>query len=625
MGKIIDLGPFRRKFREKQKEFVAHLLKGHSAMTLAGDRVCLELMQADFDKGQEAFKPYATAPPGAIKDNALRWKVDCEILALHKISGNIRDPEAWKRQIDAFDKYAEELKARVDRPYKVIHDTSQKTELWVIRRNLPTRDVVYRIALALKSYVHDHDADEDILRVRPDVAVWTMLEEERKDLAVMLRLATQIPNDISTYTLRTKEPDTSLVTLAQTVVSTVISVIPIVGNAVAAFEIWRGKDIWGNELSEFDRAVLGASIILPVAGRFVKSGKAMYSSERLVKLYGEDARQWSYAMAMGEKASIEAAGLSRIREASKKVATKQAIEKTAAEKLAETFKTLGLDSGGKALVPFTIDAKVVQAFEKVVAKHPLLKDLDAFAMERLIAKGASVNHVKGQMLEELLENRIVALLRDPHGRIALGLGHIKGDLHFIPGHLVRDQAGLQITDGIIVRQLGDKVHIVAVFEAKSGEASARGLALKSTSNPKLSQSAREERQAVAQESLLDLQERARLNGQPPPKTTLEDQIKEITLAEKGGQIRSDIERMSEQTLWINGVEMPVEIKVGPQSTKFFGVLPKDVPGTDLVEALKGASLKNFEIMGMDISSEELIKAAKSVLKEMADFLPKKKK
>lgn len=598
-------------------------MKGHLASSLAADRVCLELMQADFDAGEKAFEPYKKTPPGSIKDNALRWKVDCELLALHKIHASIRDPEKWDRQLAAFEKYAEDVKARVDAPYKVIHDTSQKTELWLIRRNVQTRDVVYRIALALKYYLREHEADEDILRLRPDVAVWRMLDEERKDLAVMLRLATQIPNDISTYTLRTKEPDASLVGLAQGVVSAVISVIPIVGNAVAAFEVWRGKDIWGNELSEFDRAVLSASIVLPLAGRFIKSGKAMYTSERMVKLYGEDARQWSHAMAMGEQASIEAAGLKRIREATKKVAAKEAIEKTAAEKLAETFRKLGLDSSGKALVPFTIDAKVVKAFENVVKKHPLLKDLDAFAMERLIAKGGLVNHVKGQVLEELLENRIVAMLRDPHGRIALGLGNVKGELHFIPGHLVRDQAGLQLTDGIIVRQSGDKLHIVAVFEAKSGEASSRGLALKSTSNSKLSKAAKEEREAVAKESLEELKERARLDGQPPPTKTLEDQIKEIKLAEEGGQIRSDIERLSEQTLWVNGVEMPVELQIGPKSTKFFGVLPSDVDGKSLKAALKEAKLDNFEIMGMDITSEQLIKAAESVIKEMKEFIAKK--
>lgn len=623
MGKVIDLGPFRDAQRKMQREFVQHLLKGHIALTLAADRVTLELMQADLDKGQVAFEHLFKPPlPGTTGSPAFRWKLNAELRARQILMPAYRDPVAYERQEKAFKTHADELRARVERAYKTIHDTKYSTELWVIRRNLPTKIVIGRIASALEDYLRLHQTDEDILRIRPDVAVWKMLDEDRRDLAVMLRLATQIPNDISEYTIRVKEPEPSLIGLVQFVVSTIIYAIPVIGNAVAAFEAWRGKDIWGHELSEFDRAVLAASVLLPLAGRAIRGGKALYTSERMVRLYGEDARQWSYAMAMGERASLEAAGLRRIREASKQVATKQAISKTAAEKLAETFRTLGLDKSGSALTPFTIDAKLVAAFEKVAAKHPQLKTLDAFAMERLVAKGVQEWHVKGQILEELLEERIRALLRDPHGRIALGLGHVKGDLHFIPGHLVRDAAGLQLTDGLIVRQLDDSIHIVAVFEAKSGTASSRGLAAKSTSSKKLSESAKTERAAEARESIRELEERARLAGEPPPKTTLEEQIKKLILSEKGGQIRSDVERLSEQKLWINGVEMPVEVAIGPKSTKFFGVLPSNVKGDDLLKALSGAGLKNVEMMGMDITEQELIKAARTVIKEMAEFIAK---
>jgi hypothetical protein len=151
-------------------------------------------------------------------------------------------------------------------------------------------------------------------------------------------------------------------------------------------------------------------------------------------------------------------------------------------------------------------------------------DADPPAQGGNIAGRITVKHVKGQILEELQEERIVSMLRDPYGRIALGLGDVKGTLYYIPGHLIRNANGLQLTDGMIVRFVKDRLHAVAVFEAKSGAASARGLGAKFTA---LTEKDKVELLAEAKQSIKDLEERARINGLPPPTATVEEQMKRI--------------------------------------------------------------------------------------------------
>lgn len=104
-------------------------------------------------------------------------------------------------------------------------------------------------------------------------------------------------------------------------------------------------------------------------------------------------------------------------------------------------------------------------------------------------------------------------------------------------------------------------------------------------------------------------------------------MKRIRQTQQGGQIRSDVERLSELKIWINGRELPVDLAVGPRSTKWFGVLPSDVKSDSIkktiidafssAEAQKLGIIINVEMMGMDIKASELVDAAKTVIAEMS--------
>jgi hypothetical protein len=71
----------------------------------------------------------------------------------------------------------------------------------------------------------------------------------------------------------------------QTAISVAIGFIPIVGQVVGAYEVIAGEDIFGNELSGTERAIIGAAILLPAAGKIYKVGSAAVTSSRIASAY----------------------------------------------------------------------------------------------------------------------------------------------------------------------------------------------------------------------------------------------------------------------------------------------------------------------------------------------------
>jgi hypothetical protein len=71
----------------------------------------------------------------------------------------------------------------------------------------------------------------------------------------------------------------------QTAIEVVVGFIPVVGQVVGAYEAISGKDLFGNPLSNAERAILGASILLPASAKIYKGGKALYTVDEFTKLY----------------------------------------------------------------------------------------------------------------------------------------------------------------------------------------------------------------------------------------------------------------------------------------------------------------------------------------------------
>ena len=180
-------------------------------------------------------------------------------------------------------------------------------------------------------------------------------------------------------------------------------------------------------------------------------------------------------------------------------------------------------------------------------------------------------------------------------------------LEFIPGHLIRDASGRQITDGILAFRNNGVLEIAAVFEAKAGQRAARELSFTSQSISSLSRAERAELRAFAKDVLQEQRAAAEGAGRRFDKTLAEVES-EVTLSEHGGQIRRDIERLSKNEdgtlaqIRIGASLLPVSLS--PTRTKFFGVLPRDVNSSIIERELREARF-NFEIVGVDIGQRDL--------------------
>ena len=249
----------------------------------------------------------------------------------------------------------------------------------------------------------------------------------------------------------------------------------------------------------------------------------------------------------------------------------------------------------------------------------MLEGLDEFAMQRILEKGPNVDHLKGQLLEELVESRLVPWLRDRAGSFALGIETGGKKLEFIPGHMIRDAGGRQITDGILAYRNSGVLEIVGIFEAKAGRRAARELSLASGSISSLSKADRAELRAYAKDVLREQRAVAQDVGKPFKKT-LDEVEREVALSELGGQVRRDIERLSQ-----NADNTLAQIRVGadlmparlsPTRTKFFGVLPRDVSPSLIERELRDGGF-SFEILGVDMKQRDL-KSIAEKLKPIAE-------
>lgn len=453
-----------------------------------------------------------------------------------------------------------------------------------------------------------HRADPGYLKMSPEDGLTEMLIE-RQDLVVALREAQNLGMDTTKYNIPVYKKDRPWYV---DVVEIGVSFIPIVGSVVAAYEASTGRDLFGYSLDPLERGIIGATVLLPFAGRFAKQGKALYTASRMEKMYGRDAKVWSKMLASGESLNKNSQALRTLREAKQMIASQT---EWSSQLVKDVNKVVGAEvkGMGQASLTVTVRKEVTEAMTKLSTKYKVLDDLDELALERIVAKGPNTDHLKGQLLEEMLEAKVVRWLQDPFAAKALGLpGTIRShqELQFIPGHLVRDSLGRQISDGMIVRKTSNNAYeILAIFEAKAGKSASRELSLASST---LSAADKKELRAYAKDVYRELEEQARLEGKQVTQT-IEEIEEDIILSEKGGQVRRDIERLTANEdgaltkIHIGASE--VEVIVSPKGTKVFGVLPKDIKPSTMEKELKDLGY-DFEIMWIDIDSKELKDIAK---------------
>jgi len=364
--------------------------------------------------------------------------------------------------------------------------------------------------------------------------------------------------------------------------------------------------------------MLAAGALMPMAAHFVEESQAIYSAERMSRLYGGDVKTWNNSLALSEKLSAESGSFKILGAAQEAVAAGKSISPTLASEVEKLLKAINIAKAEQG-TPTVLSKLATETFNQLVLASPRWSEIDANALQRIL-KSRRYSGIIGQLFEELQHNRITMWLADPAGKAALGLADVIAQLEYIPGHLIRSLSGRQITDGMLVQRLGKgRYAIWAVFEAKSSQEAAFGLSRTRVSLSRRSEADRAETRAEAEDAMEVLKERARRTG-IPVSMTIEGIEKEIS-EEAGGQIARDIERLfgeatdtlvaKPQKLYFGGEE--VEVVISPRRrTKFFGVIPSDVNGTVIAQELRSQGVSNIILLKIGYSQKELQDAVKII-------------
>ena len=601
----ISLAPYQRELSAARSDLEQALRNGTAqAVAIAIKRVTLSLMADDIENRPQTLAFFEHRKVGGLEGPQL-WRVQCRNRAAAPFERRTVKPEEVRAKDAEYQAVVQQLRERWQTATHVLRDRDRHLA-YLVQENEEVKRAVQDIVLALAAWVTEHNADEDFLTTPAYVGVHRMLSE-RQDLLVALRLAQRLPKDVEVSVIPPEQRPAVL-----EIVEAAVAMIPVVGTAVAVVEVTAGYDLFGYEIDEVDRCVIGASALLPFAGRFVKGGRALYTAARMERLYGPQAARYSLALAAGERVSAQPQVRTALKRAGQLARAGKKVETVVAQQLMGKLSQMSLKSGSPGIY---ISKYLSEALSKLIKSKSVLAELDELALLRVVQKGPNINLMKGQLLEEFLEARIARWLRDPAGAAALGLKVPPPQtLEFIPGHMIRDAAGRQLTDGIIGHREGGKFVIVAIFEAKAGKSAARELRLASESISSLSAADRAELRAYALDVARSRANQARLNGRPFPKTIdeIEESIRqverEIALSEQGGQVRRDIERLaggdgSTTAIWLGEDYMPV--KISPKHTKVFGVLPTDVRVGNMESQLQGLGF-NFEVLGMNVTEKELV-------------------
>ncbi|PGH29273.1 hypothetical protein GX50_07988 [[Emmonsia] crescens] len=438
----------------------------------------------------------------------------------------------------------------------------------------------------------------------------------RPDMIVLLNLIPRLPKT------KTQSQGTIDRPAAVAAIELTLSLVPFLGNAIALYEVWAGRDLFGYELSSVEQAILATSILLPVAGRMVKGGRALYTEARLVKLYGKDAASWGKVMNASARASEQQAAIRSIEAGEEALVTLGRVEGSIAQEAAAAVKAIILSPGTP---PRVVAPETKVLWETLSKKYPIMGKLDEIALDRVLRKGPNTNHIKGQLLEELAESHIIPMMRERHAGFALGVKVPKTKtLEFIPGYSIMDTSGRQITDGVLGYTDKQVFNILAIFEAKSGRKGARELTTTTSRVSKMSQDDLLEIKAAAKDFWLNARGIARRNKKPFSKTVA-DFEKQLLKTKDTGQLQRDLERLSRNAgkpltkIYIGEVETAV--RISPSNTKFFGIFPKGIR-TGLVDIEAKAAGFKFEAFAVPMHRKELEAVAKELVPHAKQMVTK---
>lgn len=606
-----NIGPYKAVMEAEKAKLKLQLASGKASVSdLAVQRVMVDIMVdqlTHYSGSVLAFDRMGPDPKGWKGPD--RWKSVVWQKAHEQIHPQYAPQAQYDRKIEEYLDYSLKMLQFGQVSQQLIRNKYTGDQYLIMGAHPLVRRIMALLATELMEWARAQPNTSTFIKDPAELGFAVMLSE-RRDLAALLRMSAKLPLDVETGSGPVDRP------FAVEAVELALGLIPVVGSAIACYEAWSGKDIFGYRLTELERGILAATVLLPIAGRLARGGRALYTEARLVGMYGRDAVAWSRAVTAGERGSAQRAALLSLETAERDLRLTGAVAGKVATEVASALP--GLIKGGVAAP--SVDKAVTDLLANLHAKYPILRSIDAPALQRVLEKGPNVDHLKGQLLEELVEFRLVPWLSKREGSFALGVPVPVGKkLEFIPGHLVRDINARQISDGLLVYRDKAEMVIVAVFEAKAGKSAARELSRARGGMSKLTEAEKAELRAAAKDVWREELAQAQAAKVPYKKKVEDIEKEQFILSELGGQVRRDIERLADGATIRIGAERAV-VRISPTRTKFFGVVPKDVK-LDTIEAQLKAEKFAYEMIGVDVRASDL-KSAAEMMQPVADAMAK---
>lgn len=627
------------------KGIPAYDSKDNDAYTIAVFRKMLDFMVADLrDRPQETMKYWdfaAQKTPG--RDGPFIWCEDTKNRAVRFIDGYTPNSTEIGRKLR---EYTQAYKAEIKNLNVRDHTIDSCDALYLVEANENVDRAITLLKEALHRYLENRWNDESFYRESSHAMLINVMQL-RQDVVTYIR-ASQ-PRGLGSITAFPIDEN-----VAQGAFEMVFSLIPVFGNGMALMEATTGRDLFCRKLGTAERVIAAVSVILPPLAKLAKLGKAACSAERMVALYGGDALRWAGFLGGAERLSANTAEQAALREAGDAVRSGGSISaSTARDANAGLEKLVGKGFAKASISTASAKTSLLDTLRQAASGKPLLAELDEPALDRIVQKartksGFSVEQAKGQMLEEFAQARTERLLQQKYAHLALGIDapSISPPV-FIPGHLTSDAAKRALGDGSVgymlpkssitlaefgprtpdeIKRIRGAFDLKVMFEAKAGEAAAEKLAY----NYEVTRADLEVIADLAAKRFASLQATAAKTGIPT--TTTLDEVtaavrKDFKLGEFGGQVRMTIERLDANAdgsltkIFVGDDEYLVRTP-GISKLKIFGVVPRDVPiavRTRIVNILRSPVIKggqglNFELLGMDVTQDELKRMVAAILK-----------
>lgn len=278
------------------------------------------------------------------------------------------------------------------------------------------------------------------------------------------------------------------------------------------------------------------------------------------------------------------------------------------------------------------------ALREKVAPDLVKLGLTDESIARIFAKAPNEHHMKGQLLEELLEIEI------KKGLPPVPAGGAPPAREFIAGHRIKF-GGRQFSDGIIIERRDGVLFITDIFEAKAGPDAVKGLgAAKAPSNVNALRTEEAWIKAIGEPDYLELRREALTSLAEKPNSKLkgqkleeiwgnhQDEVFDYMRKEMphsdAGQVRRDIERISpsegKEFDWLEIDGVPTKVVASPTKTKVSGVTAKGTavdPG--VAKSMTDEGL-NFVEKPLSIPQKDIDDLASRMGTVASEAAPKKK-